>query len=149
MLRMVISDRATYVMGDGEIAGVAAFSPPGTSPGWWKAVRFLAPALWRMPPTVLARIIRAGIIVGRAHPRFPHWHLQTLAVRPDRQRQGLGTALLMPTLRRAESDDLPVYLYTTNTANIAYYERFGFEVARELRIADEVTVFAMLRPAHA
>jgi ribosomal protein S18 acetylase RimI-like enzyme len=45
-------------------------------------------------------------------PQEPHWYLQTLAVRPDRQRQGVGSFLISPTLERADRDGLPVYLET-------------------------------------
>ena len=44
------------------------------------------------------------------------------------ERGGLGTRLLEPTLERADREKLACYLETSDRDNIAFYERFGFEV---------------------
>lgn len=64
----------------------------------------------------------------------PHWYLLALAVAPDRQGQGLGTALMRPYLDRCDRDGLPAYLETSQPRNLPLYERHGF------RVVDDVTM---------
>jgi ribosomal protein S18 acetylase RimI-like enzyme len=54
------------------------------------------------------------------------WYLSGLAVDPERQRQGIGSALLRWGLGRGR-----VGLLTSNRANIRFYERFGLRVVGE------------------
>ncbi|GAA4884997.1 GNAT family N-acetyltransferase [Actinomycetospora straminea] len=61
----------------------------------------------------------------------PHWFLLALGVDPVWQRRGVGRTLTAPTLADADERGLPAYLETTSEANVAYYERSGFGVARE------------------
>jgi GNAT superfamily N-acetyltransferase len=65
-----------------------------------------------------------------------HWFLFILGVDPDHQRKGLGTMMLKPMLKRADSENLPVMLDTNKEANISYYERFGFKVKSEYKVLD-------------
>jgi GNAT superfamily N-acetyltransferase len=51
-----------------------------------------------------------------------------LGVDQARQRQGIGSALLAPTLERADLERLPCYLETLATMNVPFYERHGFAV---------------------
>ena len=67
----------------------------------------------------------------RALVPAPHWFLLALGVDPVWQRRGVGTTLLASTLADADRHGLPAYLETTSEANVAYYQRFGFTVARE------------------
>jgi putative acetyltransferase len=55
--------------------------------------------------------------------------LSPLAVRPDRQRQGVGSALVREGLRRAEERREPVVIVEGDPR---YYSRFGFAPASEL-----------------
>ncbi len=61
----------------------------------------------------------------------PHWFLLSMGTRPDRQRQGLGSAVLRPVLDRAEIAQLE----TSSRENIAFYVNLGFEVVEELQIS--------------
>jgi putative acetyltransferase len=60
--------------------------------------------------------------------------LAPLAVRPDRQNQGIGDALTKAGLRLADDAGEPVCLVLGHPD---YYPRFGFEPARALGIAPE------------
>ena len=57
--------------------------------------------------------------------------LGPLAVRPPRQRRGVGTALMREALRLAEERDEPLVMIEGNPA---YYGRFGFRPSQELDI---------------
>jgi ribosomal protein S18 acetylase RimI-like enzyme len=72
--------------------------------------------------------MRYGANIEAAHRDEPHWYLVVLSVRPECQRQGLGSRLVGPILERADRDGMPCRLETSDPANIAFYERFGFEV---------------------
>jgi ribosomal protein S18 acetylase RimI-like enzyme len=78
------------------------------------------------------------------HPRDPHWYLATLGVAPDRQRQGIGTALLRRWLARVDADGIASYLETDRSENIPFYERAGFEVVTDARVF-QTTVWLMRR----
>jgi putative acetyltransferase len=56
-------------------------------------------------------------------------NLTPMSVRPDRQRQGVGTRLISDALRRAEEADEPAVMVEGIPA---YYPRFGFERASAL-----------------
>lgn len=113
------------------VAATAVWLAPGRFP--WSAGRKLAAtagltrvlaADWRAFPA----FIRCGANVERAHPAEPHWYLEVLSVRPEHQRQGLGSRLVTPVLARADRDRVPCYLETADPANVEFYQRFGFEV---------------------
>jgi len=63
----------------------------------------------------------------RAHPGL-HWYLLDLAVCPERQSRGLGTSLLKHGLMRADAQQLPCYLETSNEPNVDFYMKHGFRV---------------------
>lgn len=66
----------------------------------------------------------------------PHWYLFLLGVEPDNQGQGIGGALMAPTLLKADQNRIPCYLETTKEANVPYYEKYGFSVVASGRIPD-------------
>ncbi|PGH52309.1 GNAT family N-acetyltransferase [Streptomyces sp. Ru87] len=68
-----------------------------------------------------------GRLTARVHPRLrAHRYLMLLGVEPDRQGQGLGSALLAPALRRCDAEGVPAYLEASNARSRALYEREGF-----------------------
>ena len=69
----------------------------------------------------------AAIIVLLAKP--DHLLLDNIAVRPDRQGQGLGRQLIAfaeDEARRLGFTELPLYTHETMTENIALYRRIGY-----------------------
>lgn len=68
--------------------------------------------------------------------REPHWYLLNLAVDPQRQRQGIGSALIEPVLQRADHERQLCYLETNNPANLPFYARHGFEVGHAGQVPD-------------
>jgi ribosomal protein S18 acetylase RimI-like enzyme len=118
----------------GPVRGAARWLPPGR------------PAM-RVGPTLRALVttpFRLGaatapfLAYGRAVEALraetepgPHWYLAGIGVDPDAQRAGVGSALLAPGVEAAARDGLPTVLLTNNEANLAFYERYGFVVARE------------------
>lgn len=75
--------------------------------------------------------VRGYAITGRAGPRG---YLQRLAVDPARQRQGIGTALVIDGLRwlrRWGAGEVLVNTQQDNAAALALYESLGFHLQRD------------------
>jgi ribosomal protein S18 acetylase RimI-like enzyme len=85
--------------------------------------------------------------LARVHPREPHWYLATLGVDPLAQRGGVGSALLAHWLDAVDADATPAWLETDRQANIGFYRRAGFEVARRTEVLG-TSVWCMGRPEH-
>jgi GNAT superfamily N-acetyltransferase len=118
----------------------------------------LPPRAWRAPtrvtllegsafPTHLVRAARVGAAIEWRHLRGPHYYVRDVGVLPSRQGQGLGSALLRPTLERCDREGLPAYLEASSERNAALYERLGFRVTRELRVGGSPPLRLMLRAA--
>lgn len=78
----------------------------------------------------------AGQIIGyQISTRNPYGlHLARLAVRPDKQRQGLGSRLVTDLLRRASERGvgrLTVNTQDDNLASLRLYQRLGFRLSGE------------------
>ena len=81
------------------------------------------------------------------HPEEPHWYLAMVGVDAAHQGQGLGSKLIQAGLERCDRDGTIAYLESSNPANLPLYERHGFEVLKEIRIADAPPIYPMLRRA--
>ncbi|WP_328855962.1 GNAT family N-acetyltransferase [Williamsia herbipolensis] len=125
---------------DGEPAAAAAWDPPGHRPGLWH--RLVAGPVFarRMGPAAAAR----GQVVQRAmddaRPDEDLWYLALLGAVVTGQ--GCGSALLE---HRLATVDGPAYLENSNARNTPLYERFGFEITREIVIPDGPTLWGMYR----
>lgn len=61
----------------------------------------------------------------------PHWYLMALAVDPDVQSKGIGSALIHPILSNANNAKTACYLETFSQKGVNFYKKFGFEVIEE------------------
>jgi ribosomal protein S18 acetylase RimI-like enzyme len=78
----------------------------------------------------------------------PHWYLDALGVTPERQGQGIGSALLRAAIAYADADGLPLVLLTCQPRNVVLYQRHGFEVVCETGDPEShVRWWGMRRPA--
>jgi GNAT superfamily N-acetyltransferase len=112
-----------------------------TTSGYDGAVCELSPGAWEMPTSAtgkealrwlrafgrrLPRAIRAQHAMAERHLREPHFYVRTVGVRTALQGQGVGSALMQPTLERADSAGLPSYIEASSERSAALYERLGF-----------------------
>ncbi len=117
-------------------AAVAVWLPPGDrGPGIIDGFRLL-PAMARLAGWRRLRVVSAAVDAlerrRRHHVPGPHFYLSVLGVDPERQGEGLGSALLRPVLDRCDAERLPAYLETAVGRNVLLYERLGFDVVEEL-----------------
>ena len=99
--------------------------------------------------TGVQRLSRGLALAGAMedHPSEPHYYLAFVAVAPNRQRHGLGSALLEESLVRVDRAGAPAYLENSNPRNLKLYEGLGFRVVKEVRARPEAPpLFAMWRP---
>jgi GNAT superfamily N-acetyltransferase len=77
-----------------------------------------------------------------------HQHLAILAVRPDRQRLGIGTALLQARHAILDRDSVPAYLEASDLGTRDIYLNHGYaDHGRPIRLPDGPLMYPMWRPA--
>lgn len=106
------------------------------------------PALMRRtadPDNERAELV--GRLTGAIHPTDrAHAYLLLIAVAPDRQGEGLGTALLAPALEQCDRDGLPAYLEASSARSRDLYLRLGFtDHGQPLRLPDGPLMWPMWR----
>ena len=108
------------------------------------------PDEWEIPPAAVLRVtasairtrlrpaaLMAYLRTDALHPAEPHWYLEFLGTIPNKQGTGLGGQVLAPVLQRADEEGIPVWAWSSNRRNLAFYHRHGFEVLDELPFAKE------------
>jgi len=138
------SARREVYLADGG-AGAAIWSPPEQ---WELSTREGLPFLLSLlrTPRRLSAAPRFFAGADRLHPDEPHWYLDLVGTRPERQGEGIGARLLRPVLDRCDEQGLPEWTYSSNRQNLAFYHRLGFEVLDEVVLVDGAPpVFPILR----
>ncbi len=128
---------ATYTTDDR--AGVALWHPPGYGGASFVSSLLLLPSVLRLAGgwrrlREISRALAALEERRRAHVPVPHYYLSAIGVEPERQGEGIGTALMQPGLDRADADGVPAYLETATARNVLLYERQRFAVVEELTL---------------
>jgi ribosomal protein S18 acetylase RimI-like enzyme len=119
----------------GRVAGIALWLPPGQvvmTPARQARAALPMSRIGFFAPRALSRLARLGTALDVAHPEEPHWYLSALAVDVTEQGRGVGSRLLRDGLARAEASGHGCYLETMLERNVRLYQRFGFEVVREV-----------------
>jgi GNAT superfamily N-acetyltransferase len=126
--------------------GAAYWDPPGH----WKTrprdILRMAPLMLRgMGPRTINALRGLGRMEA-AHAAHPdHYYLAVLGTRPDRQGEGLGTALMAPVLERCDVEGVGAYLESSKESNIPFYRRHGFEVVGEVDFPSGPRLWPMWR----
>jgi GNAT superfamily N-acetyltransferase len=135
--RVWLAERETYTTA--ATAGVAVWEPPGAwEHGLGEQLRLL-PSMLAVFARHSPRVLRVLATLETGHPSEPvsppHYYLAFLGVDPPWQGRGLGSALLAPVLDRCDRERAPAYLEASTARNRALYERQGFEVTEEFKLA--------------
>jgi len=143
-LRQLLPDGEVYTTP--ELEGGALWAVPGK----WKLnllqtlrlLAVMAPALGRRGPRSLRGLER----VEAHHPKEPeHYYLAVLGTEPERQGNGIGSALMQPVLDDCDEHGIGAYLESSKERNIAFYGRHGFKVTEEIRLPKGPLVWGMWR----
>lgn len=68
------------------------------------------------------------------YPPNSLYYLEIAAVRPDKQGMGVGGSLMRWVVDRL--GDSPCFLECTNEKNVGFYEKYGFRLVEEKKLAD-------------
>ncbi len=135
-------DRRAFATVDG--AGACVWAAPGRWKGHTRGQLRALPAIWR----VMLNQERIGAIqreLDRRHPAIPHLYLALLGVAADRRREGIGGAVLAPTLVEADEGRLPAYVEAGSLEAAEFYGRLGFDLRGEVRLPGAPIVYLMWR----
>lgn len=93
------------------------------------------------------RVETIARLTSEVHPTDrPHQYLHMIAVKPERQGAGLGTALVGPVLERCDRDGLHAYLEATSARSREFYLRLGFrDLGNAFRLPDGPRMWPMWR----
>lgn len=80
------------------------------------------------------------------HPMGPHHYLAFLAVHPDHQNRGIGSALLDRHHARLDAARIPAYLEANDPRNRNLYRRHGYLGREAIRLPDGPSIWPMWRP---
>jgi GNAT superfamily N-acetyltransferase len=128
---------------DRRLQGVAVTFGAGRYPPPAHTLTRYLPGFLAAGPGPVVRGLRTSAVQDGGHPEDEHVFLWFLAVDPACQRAGVGRALLARVLEEAEA---PVYLDTSNPANVPYYASFGFEEIGRGRLPRDTPMWFMRRP---
>ncbi|MET9121586.1 GNAT family N-acetyltransferase [Streptomyces sp. NPDC004528] len=93
------------------------------------------------------RVELVGRLTAGIHPAGrAHEYLWMIGVAPERQGEGLGSALVGSVLDRCDAEGLPAYLEASNERSRALYARLGFgDLGRPLELPDGPRMWPMWR----
>jgi GNAT superfamily N-acetyltransferase len=120
------------VLATDDLAGVAIWTPPGVdvtqeraqAAGFNRIFEALGPE----------RIPRFGALIEYVQPteeRPELFYLMAIGVVPERKRQGIGRALMLELMQRADDKGMAIYLDTFDAENVPFYESLGFRAVRD------------------
>ena len=137
---MFMMELTTYVLPNGGLT-VTLDDDDDDGGGLAGGCMSLPPDKWRTPDAVdgrtalrwtsalgvrLPRAIRLQKALQQDHPVEPHYYVRWVGVKPALQGQGLGSALMQPTLDRCDAENMPAFLEASSERSAALYERLGF-----------------------
>ncbi|WP_328900048.1 GNAT family N-acetyltransferase [Streptomyces sp. NBC_00441] len=119
------------------------------------------PGAWKLPAGHLLRnagtLLRAGrtqlprtavrlLALEHRHPARPaHWYVEYIGTHADARGTGRGSVVLGGLLERADADGRPVFLESSNSRNLTFYRRHGFEVREEMTFRSGPPMWSMWR----
>ncbi len=116
----------------GDADGAAVWVPPARSEDWMAADPWNQPRIRALANDDGRRYSAFWDWVASREPDEPLWHLDSIAVGPARQGEGLGAALIAAGQQHAQADGVGAFLSTGTPHNVTIYNRCGFRVLDDL-----------------
>jgi GNAT superfamily N-acetyltransferase len=91
------------------------------------------------------RACQLDAAIEAQHPFEPHHYLAFLAVRPESQNRGIGSALLDRHHARLDQAGLPAYLEANDPRNRDLYLRHGYQIRSVIELPDGPPLWTMWR----
>ena len=128
---------------DDTVVGVAAWYPPGrdTKPSGDD----IEHAIGAMSDADRARLDELRTLTVPHEPAGECYYLWVMAVSPERQRMGIGGALMRAALERCDLTRDAAYLEASTLENRTLYERHGFRELARVDLPDGPPMYPMLR----
>ena len=101
-------------------------------------------------PKTIGRFIEVGKFKGRMRSKIiqePYYLCDMIGVDPIHQRKGYGRKMIEDKLSELDNKIIPCYLETSESENVAYYERLGFSHIHNYQIHD-VGIFCLKRDSN-
>ncbi|CAM4332226.1 GNAT family N-acetyltransferase [Lacicoccus alkaliphilus] len=142
------SEKVDVAMYGDEMAGVYSVKVTGGRHGFsnlkqtLKKLRKVVPVAKRVKYKKLYRLHKA-MQQPRSIPKEAVL-LEILAVSPDFQGRGVGSAMMNSLDDYSQSVGRPIYLYTGNAENVSYYEKLGYRTMETIQKKD-FTAYHMLK----
>jgi len=143
LLRASLPFGEVYTASDGRCAAI--WNPPGTFPLGWSTDAKLGLITTSLIGLRITTCARGLLYFASHHPKERHWYLQMLGTDPERQGQGVGSAIMAPVIDRCDREGDRIYLESSKKRNIPFYERHGFVVTDEIEVPRGPVVWAMWR----
>ncbi len=132
---------------------IAIFVPPNYTGS--KVIPFLVGGGIKLPfitPIgIFFRLLRYENNAMRLKKKYTNhncWYLYNVTVKPEFQKQGMGSTLLKPMLEYLDRIKQDCYLETHKEENVKIYEHFGFELLEVSKIPKtDIVQYSMLRKA--
>lgn len=80
----------------------------------------------------IRKAIQRETIIKKQHPQHQFVYLWFIATEPSEQGKGVGTELMKLIIADAKQLNRPIYLETSTSKNIPWYESLGFKIYHEL-----------------
>jgi ribosomal protein S18 acetylase RimI-like enzyme len=137
-------------------AGLVLTTPARDATALWMPVRSGGPGepgdgyhdrLAAITGQHLARFVALDEQFADRHPTgVPHEHLAILAVRPDRQRRGIGTALMNARHAILDRGGTPAYLEASDRAKRDIYRAHDYaDIGEPIQLPDGPSMYPMWR----
>jgi ribosomal protein S18 acetylase RimI-like enzyme len=114
-----------------DLSSAALWVPPGEKPTPEDLEQEFGERMEEIAGVDVDRLFQVSKVIEEHHPPGSYYFLQFMGVDPERQGQGIGSALLRLVLERCDREQQWAYLDATSERNKRLYERHGFEAEAE------------------